>query len=116
MYPETGRVVTLAMPHALRAGEAVWIELKVGSIARGAEIEISTTAGQFLGVVSPFGIRSGEDAGTYTVPVPPNAISDNRLCLRLTLKTENNEKRAPTTKEVREVRLKIVPAAHPRDS
>lgn len=102
-----GRVVNLVLPRDLSANEAVWIELKLGVIARGAEIEIETTEGKALGVISPHGIRAGDEAGTYTVPVPPEAISNKRLSVRLTLKQTDRSKRAPTTKEVKNVRLKI---------
>lgn len=102
-----GRVVNLVLPRDLSANEAVWIELKLGVIARGVEIEIETTEGKALGVISPHGIRAGDEAGTYTVPVPPEAISNKRLSVRLTLKQTDRSKRAPTTKEVKNVRLKI---------
>lgn len=102
-----GRVVNLVLPRDLSANEAVWIELKLGVIARGVEIEIETTEGKALGVISPHGIRAGDEAGTYTVPVPPEAISNKRLSVRLTLKQADRSKRAPTTKEVKNVRLKI---------
>ena len=102
-----GRVVNLVLPRDLSANEAVWIELKLGVIARGAEIEIETTEGKALGVISPHGIRAGDESGTYTVPVPPEAISNKRLSVRLTLKQADRSKRAPTTKEVKNVRLKI---------
>ena len=102
-----GRVVNLVLPRDLSANEAVWIELKLGVIARGAEIEIETTEGKALGVISPHGIRAGDEAGTYTVPVPTEAISNKRLSVRLTLKQADRSKRAPTTKEVKNVRLKI---------
>jgi hypothetical protein len=102
-----GRVVSLPLPHALEAGEVAWVEVKVGVIERGAEVEIETTAGQKLGTISPYGIRSGAPAGTYNVPVPPDAISDGRLKLRLTLRRYGGVRRAPTTKEVKGVRLKV---------
>ena len=102
-----GRVVNLVLPRDVSANEAVWIELKLGALARGAEIEIETTEGKMLGVISPHGIRSGDEAGTYTVPVPTEVISNKRLSIRLTLKQLDHSKRAPTTKEVKNVRLKI---------
>ncbi len=101
-----GRVVNLVLPRTLSANEVVWIELKLGAVQRGAEIEIETKSGKTLGVVSPHGIRSGDDAGTYTVPVPPDAISNKRLSLRLTL-NHGRAKREPTPKELKSVRLKI---------
>ncbi len=108
-YTVPGRVVTLALPHALREGETAWLEVKIGVIERGAEIEITTTTGQSLGVISPFGIRSGRQAGTYTVPVPADAISDNRVSLRVLL-NQGGHARAPTAKEVKSIRVRIMPA------
>lgn len=101
-----GRVVNLVLPRELNADEALWLELKLGVIERGAEIEIETTGGKPLGVISPHGIRSGAEAGVYTVPVPPDAVCDNRLSLLLTL-NHRGAKRAPTLNEVKSVRLQI---------
>ena len=109
-YTVPGRVVTLVLPHAPREGETAWLQVKVGAIERGAEIEITTTAGQSLGVISPFGIRSGRQAGTYTVPLPADAISDDRVSLRLTLNQGGHPQRAPTTKEVKSIHVKLMPA------
>jgi hypothetical protein len=102
-----GRILALTLPHPLTENEVVWIEVKVGVIERGAEIEITTLKGQTLGVISPFGIRSGDPAGTYTVPVPPEAISDGRVKVRLTLNRYGHANRPPTTRQVKAVRLKI---------
>jgi len=101
-----GRVVNLVLPRSLAENESVVVELKLGVLARGAEIQVETTSGRMLGVISPYGIRSGNEAGTYTVPVPPEAISNQRVSLRITL-SHNHSKRTPTTKEVRSVRLQI---------
>ena len=103
-----GRVVNLALPRSLTANEGVSVELKLGVLARGAEIVVETVSGKLVGVVSPYGIRAGEEAGTYTVPLPPEAISNNRVSLRLTLK-QGREKRTPTTKQIKDVRLQITP-------
>lgn len=101
-----GRVVNLVLPRSLTENEGVAVELKLGVLARGAEIQVETTSGRMLGVISPYGIRSGNEAGTYTVPVPRDAISNQRVSLRIIL-SYNDSKRAPTTKEVRHVRLVI---------
>lgn len=102
-----GRVVNLVLPRSVSADEAVWLEVKLGVIQSGAEIEIQTTSGRSLGVISPHGIRSGNEAGTYPVPVPRDAIADNRLSLRISLNRQGRPERAPTTKEVKSVRLKV---------
>lgn len=101
-----GRVETLSLPHALRAGESASLEIQVGAVSHGTEIEVTTTAGQLLGVISPFGVRRGNEAGTYTVPVPPDAISNNHVSVRLLLKYYQAQ-RAPTRKEVKSVRIRI---------
>ena len=102
-----GRTMTLALPHPLRAGETAWLEVRLGVLERGVEVEIATAAGQSLGVISPFAIRSGRQAGTYTVPVPADAIADGRLSLVVSLNQNGHPKRAPTAKELKRIRLKI---------
>ena len=104
-----GRVVNLVLPRNLSADEGVVVEVKVGVIARGAQIKVETTSGKLLGVISPYGIRSGDEAGTYPIPVPAEAISNKRVSLRITL-SYNRSKRAPTAQEVRSVQLKITPS------
>ena len=104
--PPAGRTVTLALPHALREGESAVLLVTAGRLPRGARIEIATTSGRFLGEISPFGIRAGHEAGTYTVPIPADAMTGKRLCLLLSLDFEGKQ-RAPTAKEVKKVRVKI---------
>lgn len=103
-----GRTMTLALPHALRARETLWLEVKVGVLERGSEIEVTTAAGQSLGVISPFAIRSGRQAGTYSLPVPVEVVRDGRLSLIVSLNQNGRPKRAPTAKELKRVRLKIM--------
>ena len=97
----------LTLPHELHAGEIVWLEVRVGVIERGADVEIKTEEGDLLGVISPHAIRTGHPAGIYTVPVPATAISKNRVVLRVVLDDYQRPKRAPTAKEVPEIRIKI---------
>jgi hypothetical protein len=101
------RSMTLELPRPLAAGETAFIEVQVGPIGRGRTIEVTTASGQPLGVVSPFGVRAGQDAGTYPVPVPKDAIRDGRLSIRLTISQPGGSPRAPTADEVRSVKLGI---------
>lgn len=110
-HADASRIVTLALPHALRTGDTAWLEVKVGIIARGEEIEIATAAGRFLGVISPHGIHSGHEAGTYTIPLPADAIADDHISLRISLDRSGHAQRAPTTQEVKSLRVTIVDAA-----
>ena len=103
--------VTLVLPHPLAAGETAWIEVQVGPIGRGQEIDVTTASGQQLGTISPFGMRLGQDAGTYTLPVPADAIRDRRVSIRLTITQSGASLRAPTALEVRSVKLRVGGAA-----
>ena len=103
---DDAREMTLVLPHALRKGETAWLLVKVGTIGRD-QIQIMTQDGRPLGTISPFGIRSGKSAGTYTIPVPEEAISNGRLALRLSVRQSGRAPRAPTAKEVKSLRLLI---------
>jgi hypothetical protein len=102
--------MTLQLPRPLAADETAFIQVQVGPIGRGRTIEVTTAAGQPLGTVSPFGVRTGQDAGTYPVPVPKDAIRDGRLSIRLTISQPGGSARAPTVDEVRSVKLGVGPA------
>ena len=104
-----GRVVNLVLPRSLTAEEGVAVELKLGVLERGNEIAVETMSGKQLGVISPYGVRSGREAGTYTVPVPRELIENKRLSLRIILDQHSRGKRAPTHRELRDVRLQITP-------
>jgi hypothetical protein len=107
---DAAQSMTLQLPRPLAAGETAYIEVQVGPIGRGRTIEVTTTSGQPLGVVSPFGVRTGQDAGTYPLPVPKEAIRDGRLSIRLTISQPGGSSRAPTADEVRGVKLGVGPA------
>jgi hypothetical protein len=100
--------MTLTLPHPLRAGETAWIEVQVGAIGR-QEIDVTTASGEMLGTISPFAVRVGQDAGTYILPVPQDAIRDGRLSLRLTISQAGAPSRTPTADEVRSVKLRVAP-------
>ena len=104
--PLAALTLCLVLPHALREGESAWLRVTVGVIQRGAEIEITTPSGRSLGTISPYGIRPGREAGTYTVPLPADAISGRRVPLLLSLRA-NGKQRAPTAKEVKRVRVEV---------
>ena len=100
------REMTLALPHALRRGETAWLLVEVGAIGHD-QIQLMTQDGRPLGNLSPFGVRSGQAAGIYTVPVPTEALGDGRLALRLSVMQSGHAPRAPTTEEVKSLRLLI---------
>lgn len=102
-----GRLVTLPLPRPLETGDAVWVQVTLGELARGSEIILSTTAGRVVGVISPHGIRSGQESGKYTVPVPSEAIADNRVSLRLSIDQSGRSRRPATPQEVKNVQVRI---------
>ncbi len=104
--PPTARSVTLTLPHALREGETAFLSVTIGVIQRGAEIEITSVTGRFLGTILPYGIRPGNGAGTYTVPLPSDAIKGRRVTVLLSLRA-NGKNRVPTKKEVKRVRVGV---------
>lgn len=103
-----GRVVDLVLPRDLGPDDAVVLELKLGVIASGAEIEVQTKSGRTLGAISPHGVRAGSEAGTYSIPVPPEVIDNKRISIRV-IHSFQDRKRAPTNKELKSVRVNITP-------
>ena len=104
-----GRVVNLVLPRSLNTDEGIVLELKLGVLERGDQIRVEAMSGKLLGAISPYGIRAGEAAGTYTVPVPTELVANKRVSLRIILDQHSRGKRAPTNKELRAVRLQITP-------
>jgi len=98
--------MTLKLTHALEKGETAWLLVKVGAIGR-QQVQITTQDGRPLGTISPFGVRSGQAAGTYTIPVAPDAFDHRRLALRVSMLQSGRAQRAPTTDEVKSIRLVI---------
>jgi hypothetical protein len=97
--------LTLALPHPLAAGESAWIEVQLGTISKGRVVTVTTATGQLLGTISPFGARPGQGGGTYTLPVPADAIRDGRVAIRVTISDlGGGSPRAPTAQEVRSIK------------
>ena len=83
------------------------VEVQLGMLPRGREIEVATASGRELGVISPHGIRTGHEAGTYTLPIPPDVFSNGHAAIRLSINQPDRTRRAPTADEVKSVRVKI---------
>ena len=108
MAQEAARVMTLVLPRPLAEGAQAWIDVQLGRLGPGQEIDVTTATGRDLGTISPFGMRAGQAAGTFTLPVPADAIVHGRLTIRLAV-TQAGASRAPTADEVRGVTLKVAP-------
>ena len=98
----------LAVPRAPAAQEAVWLSVRVGVLPRGLRILVLSDDGQLLGVISPFAIVPGKETGTYTIPLPDNAVHQGHVTVRL-LVEERGVTRSPTGSEVEDVGLVYVP-------
>jgi hypothetical protein len=105
----------LVLPHVPRAGEGVVLLVDVGMLASGTEIEIRTADGHLLGIVSPYRIRAGQAAGTYSIPVPADRIEGDHVDVKLHVTASNQPKRAPRADEVRQIRAVLGPDAGMKD-
>lgn len=112
--PTTARHINLVLPRPLNPSESALLEVTLGAVERGSEVEILTAEGHIVGGISPYGVQSRHEAGTYLLPVPPEAISHDRISLLISLRHDGNPPRAPTMDEVKSVKVKIVPATLPR--
>jgi hypothetical protein len=101
----TGRRVTLDLPHPPAQGETVWLKVDVGEIGRH-ELHVTTSNGRELGTISTYGVKSGRPAGTYTLPVPADAISSNHLTVLLVV-IDGDTQRAATRREVKGVSVAL---------
>ncbi|WP_316159941.1 hypothetical protein [Bradyrhizobium sp. SZCCHNRI20481] len=105
---EPFRAIDLVLPRPLDASDAPVVEISLGALGRGQEVTVTTASGMPLRTISPFGHRTGAEAGTYALPVPKEAIKSGRLSIRLSI-SQPGGSRAPTPQEVRGVTLKLVP-------
>ena len=99
--------MTLTLPQPFDDGDSAYIEVQVGAIGPGQEIEVKTADGRTLGVISPHGIRAGRAAGTYTLPLPADAICRDRVGIKLMITRSDAAPRTPSADEVRGVRVVV---------
>ena len=102
-------VVELTLPRAAAPGEAVRLQLNAGVLPRGARILVRTRDGALVGAASPFGAPRGQaTAATYTLPLPPEAIANGRVQLRLEVEEPGGAARPPRPGEVQGMELTFV--------
>lgn len=111
LFVQCGRAaaqdMTLTLPQPFDDGDSTYIEVQVGVIGPGQEIEVKTADGRTLGVISPHGIRAGRAAGIYTLPLPADAICKDRVGITLTVTRSDAAPRSPNAEEVRGVRVVV---------
>lgn len=106
-----GRNINVPVPKSIAEADNVVLEVKIGTLPKGAEIEINTADGRFLGVISPFGSSPQEtDAvATYVIPLPRDLTGEKRLNLLFKFSGAVYSRRAPTSRDIRSVKIKAVP-------
>ncbi len=92
-------------PRADAAGRAWVLEIGLGVLGAGAQVEVNAASGEPLGTISPHGPRAGRAVGSYSLPVPADAVRGGRLALRITVLDAAGRARAPAAGEVISVRL-----------
>jgi hypothetical protein len=95
----------LMLPHPLQSGAHAWLEVRVGPLAPGQRIRVTTSAGDEIGTIAPFGPAQRRQSGVYSLPVPPDAIQQGALSVRVTVTQSNAPARAPTATEVQSLKL-----------
>lgn len=103
---------TLTLPHAPARHEAVWLRVVAGKLPPGARLIVRTSDREIVGSVAPFGVRPGQEAGVYTIPLPESAVANGKLSLSIELEDRAARAvRAPTPQEVKELSLVLVPVS-----
>jgi hypothetical protein len=102
------RTITLHLQHALTPHQALVAIVRLGAVPRGTTILVQTADGRLLGAISPYAIVPGQEAGTYMVPVPADAVKDGEVTLRVGVETSATLTRTPRADEVRSVSLGYV--------
>ena len=95
----------LAAPPSMTGQSRLVLQVEVGPLAKGDEVSVTTADGHDLGTISPYGIRSGQAAGTYSIPVPSSLLRRDGLHLRLRILRAGSAPRVPTPTEIIGVRL-----------
>jgi hypothetical protein len=96
---------TLALPHSLKAGASALLQVQVGPLAPGQRVRVTTSSGELIGAIAPFGPAQRARSGVYWLPVPPDAIHDGALSVRVSVTQSDAPPRAPTATEVQSLRL-----------
>jgi len=104
------RVIDLALPRPPTATEDVWLKLRVGPLARGEEIRVSTIDGILVGTVSSFGAPQNQGSATYTIPLPKGAIVGGGVRLRLEVDRPDSSIRAAKPNDIEDAHLVYVPS------
>lgn len=114
--PDGNGMLTLTLPRQPAANEALVLCLSVGVLPHHARVVVHTVDGEIAGTIAPFGVRPGQKAGVYTIPVPAKAVEGDKVTLRLDVLEKGAEAaRPPARAEIEEAKLAFVPVARRLD-
>ena len=105
------RMIELATPRPVGPGEAVELQIATARLPRGARLRVMTEDGSVLGAVTPFGDEFARTPTPATIPIPPSAITEGRVRLRLEVIEPGAPSRPARPDEVdaRDLKLSVVP-------
>lgn len=109
MAGAAAEVMTLSLPRAPAADEAIRLSLKVGRLPGGARVVVRTSTGEIVGTIFPYGADASRRGGTYVIAVPPEAVTDGKVSLQLAVEENGMASRVPTSDEVQSVTLALAP-------
>jgi len=108
----SAKAVTLKIPRQPNEGEMIHIQVPVGKLDKGTQIDVLTSKGELVGTVSPFGIQAADIGGVYSIAIPASEVVDARIELFLEIEEkEGGAKRAPTNAEVGELEVVYLPVS-----
>jgi hypothetical protein len=103
--------LTLPLARQPAANEMLVVQIGVGAIGQGTKIVVRVSDEETAGTIVPYGVRAGQKAGMFTIPVPANAVADKKVSLRLeVLEKGAKAARAPKRAEIEDAKLAFIPA------
>lgn len=96
----SNRALTLDLPRAPAADEAIYLRLTVGVLPPHARLVVRDANQEILGTVAPYGLGQDKKAGTHIIPVPIRAVINSKVSLLLEIHEQNGTVRAPGQEEV----------------
>ncbi|SET34122.1 hypothetical protein SAMN05216412_10584 [Nitrosospira multiformis] len=108
-------VIELTLPRPVSGNEKVWVEVRTRALPKQAEIRVTAPDETLFGTISPYGapgtLHHEAATATYTIPLPPSAISDGHVELCLEVDEPDKPPRAPWPVEVESLNLVYVPVS-----
>lgn len=111
----SNRALTLDLPRASAADEAIYLRLTVGVLPPHARLVVRGANKEILGTVAPYGLGQDKKAGAHMIPVPIRAVINGKVSLLLEIHEQNGTVRAPGQDEVDGATLILRPITRIKD-